>query len=546
MTSPYEASILTELTKKVVPSGRRLGLVVGIDSYADPIPKLNAAVADARAMHAMMVDPSCGCFAKEHTVLLTDAEADSRAVKRGLERLAKSATADDEVWIFFAGHAVLLDGAHRLLPSDSERDFLESTTIPFADSWRRILCRRKVVFLDCCHSGATDASTRTVHRVDDVLDTYQAKGAITFCSSDGAEQSVELPEQKRGAFSYWLEKGLRGEADSSGDGVVTSNELWEFVRTHVREEAALLNRQQTPQLKLDSSGDFYLSVSIEAARRKAQQAQESAERQLKTQEATAADKKTLKELFTESRTESGSELTGGDYDEAVAIVDAGESKARRQLGEALGVFRDNHKAGPTVDAIHGIVARAKSTAVAKEPDPPRATREARRAKRPLASLGQASPPADAPLMPASRVADVPAPSLPSVESQKIVVVAKPGLALWNKVALGVLAFLIAIIALGVYGGGSGPAETTTAPAGETAPAVTPPDAAPSFKVGERVKLPTAKQQRVRDIEWYPTMDRFVGAEAIVTKVDQDRSVLLNVDEGIHWWAFEWLTPVRPK
>ena len=68
MTSSRDITIPDELLARVVPSGRRLGLVVGIDSYSDPsIPKLRAAVADARAMHAAMVDPDCGRFAPEHT-----------------------------------------------------------------------------------------------------------------------------------------------------------------------------------------------------------------------------------------------------------------------------------------------------------------------------------------------------------------------------------------------------------------------------------------------------------------------------------------------
>ncbi len=476
MDSPYDASVLKELTKLVVPSGRRLGLVIGIDSYADPIPKLTAAVADARAMHAMMVDPNCGCFAKEHTVLLTEGEANARAVNRELERLAKSATADDEVWIFFAGHAVLLEGGgHRLLPSDSEREYLDSSTIPFADSASKIKCSRKVVFLDCCHSGATGASTRAVHRVEQVLATYEAKGAITFCSSDGAEQSVELPELQRGAFSYWLEKGLRGEADLSGDGVVTSSELWKFVQEHVAKDAMrLTNRHQTPQLKSDLSGDFYLSVNIEAARRKAQQAQESADLQRKAEEATAADKKTLKALFNEP----GSDLSGGDYDAAGAILDAGESKARKQLGEALGVFRDTHKAGLAVDAIHGIVARTSPTAAAARA--PVDGAEKRRRVR---------PPAEAPPMPASHVADVPAP-LPAVESQRTEA-AKPGLALWKKILLGVAAVFLFLLVLGSLQDPAAPAgetplaATTTAPAGETAPAATT-----TASAGETASAPT--------------------------------------------------------
>src|SRR5579862_1107452 len=91
--------VFSGAAKKVVPQGRRLGLVVGIDQYQDPkIPNLTAAVADAKAIYDAMVDPECGLFVPEDTVLLTNELATERNLKREMERIAEVATGKDEVY----------------------------------------------------------------------------------------------------------------------------------------------------------------------------------------------------------------------------------------------------------------------------------------------------------------------------------------------------------------------------------------------------------------------------------------------------------------
>jgi len=69
---------------------------------------------------------------------------------------------------------------------------------------------------------------------------------ITLAASDGMQTSVELAELRRGAFTYYLEKGLRGEADEKCDGVVTLNELWGYLYRKVEAEAQRANNRQTP------------------------------------------------------------------------------------------------------------------------------------------------------------------------------------------------------------------------------------------------------------------------------------------------------------
>jgi hypothetical protein len=66
---------------RVVPAGTsRHGLGIGVDKYADERLNLRCAVADARMLHALMVDPGCGCFPRQRRRV---ADASGRVAQRG-------------------------------------------------------------------------------------------------------------------------------------------------------------------------------------------------------------------------------------------------------------------------------------------------------------------------------------------------------------------------------------------------------------------------------------------------------------------------------
>lgn len=359
-------AILEEAVARVVPQGRRLGLVIGIDAYRDEsgIPPLRAAVADAKAIHAVMVDRECGRFLEDHTVMLTDEQATDTNIRIALERLRKTATAADEVWFFYAGHALIVDGEHRLLPVNARREYLDATSVDFPALFNKIRCRRKIVFLDCCHAGATDTTTRNVHDVDEMLRNYQASGTITYCSSDGDQKSVELPEHGHGAFTYWLEKGLRGAADADGSGIVTSDELWQYVCEHVEQDAQrLTGRLQTPRLKLDASGSFPLSVNIAAlrARHEAQQKVEAEQRA--RAERLDADIASLRQLLGD---DDYSNLSTDELRGARALLrDEPSSRATQEIVRALDSYRTNQDANAAVLRIRGALVSSRHPSVTR-------------------------------------------------------------------------------------------------------------------------------------------------------------------------------------
>lgn len=67
-----------------------------------------------------------------------------------------------------------------------------------------------------------------------------------------------------------------------------------------------------------------------------------------------------------------------------------------------------------------------------------------------------------------------------------------------------------------------------------------------IKVGDRVQITTASKGKAtrKDIEWLDEMDEYARKKAVVIAVESDRCVLLDIDNGEYYWAFEWLIKER--
>ena len=59
-----------------------------------------------------------------------------------------------------------------------------------------------------------------------------------------------LKEAKHGLFSYFLMKGMEGEADSNKDNTITAGELHSYVQQNVIQQSA---GSQTPELQGDAN-----------------------------------------------------------------------------------------------------------------------------------------------------------------------------------------------------------------------------------------------------------------------------------------------------
>src|SRR5216684_1445183 len=273
---PKAATPVTAPAPPPPPPSTQWAVIIGVGGYeSTAVPKLRYPVADADAVYQTLI--ASGGFKKENILLLTDKterKPTLRNIKWALGTfLARSAHKDDLVVIYFAGHGaseidqrgVERDGLSKyLVPSDADPDDLYSTALPM-DEMQNVLARieaeRVTVFLDACYSGAaggrTFASTKTrTVNVDDIfLDRLtRSKGRAIVTASRPSELSIELAELGHGIFTYYLVRGLQGYADNNRDGIVSLQELYEYLAQEVSRKSRQVGGNQHPMLKGELEG----------------------------------------------------------------------------------------------------------------------------------------------------------------------------------------------------------------------------------------------------------------------------------------------------
>jgi len=260
--------------------GERWAVVIGVGQYDNrAIPRLRYATADAEAVYQTLIGTAG--FKKSNVLLLTD-RTEQRPTLRNLRQalgtfLRRQPKKEDTVLIFFAGHGapepdtrgVERDGlAKYLIPSDADPDDLYATALPMDEIqtiFERIEAERVVVFLDTCYSGAGGGrtfaakNTRAVSVNDDFLERLaRSKGRAIITASKASEVSLELAEFGHGIFTYYLVQGLKGAADLNRDGIVTFQELYEYLDKEVSDKSRAVGGNQHPVMKSDLEGTLPL------------------------------------------------------------------------------------------------------------------------------------------------------------------------------------------------------------------------------------------------------------------------------------------------
>ena len=73
------------------------------------------------------------------------------------------------------------------------------------------------------------------------------EGVVTLASSTAGEKSQIWDEKQQSLFSYWLNEGLKGHADTNGDAAVDIDEIYRYVYRNVTYTAKTrFPRAQTP------------------------------------------------------------------------------------------------------------------------------------------------------------------------------------------------------------------------------------------------------------------------------------------------------------
>ena len=168
---------------------------------------------------------------------------------------------ETDLIIFFSGHGLASsDGKSKyILPSDADPDLLSKTALSRSELFDQIINlnpKSVTMFFDTCYSGVSRdeetllASAKPLRIVAD--ESNKMPDNFTIFTASKAEQiSSGLEEAKHGIFSYYLMKGLEGEADTNEDKKITNGEMLAYIDENVSERALDLGRQQNPALSGD-------------------------------------------------------------------------------------------------------------------------------------------------------------------------------------------------------------------------------------------------------------------------------------------------------
>ena len=234
-----------------------VALVIGISKYRDEqIPAVRYAKRDAETIASYL--EAVGGIARSRMKILTDESATLSDFSAYIEEwLPRRVSADTTVFVYYAGHGTPnpATGKAFMVPYDGHPDFANKLypLDRLYETLDKLPTKEIVVMLDSCFSGATGRSvlpsgarplTLTVENP-----TLASGKLAVLAAASGTQISSDYDKEQHGLFTYFVLKGLRGDADKDGNGSVDVNELYEYIRKRVTVVASEeLNRDQTPLL----------------------------------------------------------------------------------------------------------------------------------------------------------------------------------------------------------------------------------------------------------------------------------------------------------
>jgi hypothetical protein len=243
-----------------VSRGHTVAVVLGVERYqrtlAAPFARHDAAVFREYAAGLLGIgdDPNRLFFR-------TDDEVTGGELHKVFDTggwLSRRVTAETDVILYFAGHGVadLKTHAPFLLPNDADPNYPAQTGYALNELYERLAAlgaRSVTVFIDACFSGSTRDGTSLYAGARDVVVSVEhpalrSETMAVFTASSGAQFASVAPDRQHGLFTYWVLKGLRGDADADADHRISVGELGQYIRARVSDDAARQDREQQPEM----------------------------------------------------------------------------------------------------------------------------------------------------------------------------------------------------------------------------------------------------------------------------------------------------------
>ena len=237
-----------------------IAVVIGVESYQYVSPATYA-YNDAEVFREYLAD-TLG-YKKSKIKIATNSKATQAELTKLLGPngwIARNVKANkSDVVVYFSGHGIPDTKTKKtgLLPFDVDPNY--SIGLTLKDLYKtlgELNAKSVTVFLDTCFSGQGREKQTLLadsRGIQIVPKEREVPGNVTVLSAATAGQiSGPIKAKEHGLFTYYVLKGMGGDADSNKDKKLTMSELGKYVYSKVKEDAAITGREQTPELQGDT------------------------------------------------------------------------------------------------------------------------------------------------------------------------------------------------------------------------------------------------------------------------------------------------------
>lgn len=236
---------------------QRLAIVIGAGEYTKGIPTLSFIRNDVEELARVLVDVGYA------VVKLVDQRtpgclgASRSEIEKAIKGYFSRAEDNSVILVYLSGHGVKdPSGEYYFLPVDADPGRLRETAISV--QWLRQQLEQaqgklKLLILDTCHAAELGKGDRLSAQVCPIQGGFKdARGVYVLASCQSEEKSLVWSDKGLSLFTYWLVRGLKGQADGVGegsrwDGLITADELFYYTRQFVPVVAKkILGRDQHP------------------------------------------------------------------------------------------------------------------------------------------------------------------------------------------------------------------------------------------------------------------------------------------------------------
>lgn len=248
-----------DIPQRAQPDKNRWGVIFGIETYKN-VSSVSHARRDAEFIkeyfQKVLGIPAANIYFKTDDGASLGEFNTVFGAKGWLEKNANKK--DHEIFVFYSGHGVPdTDGSEAfLLPSDGNPNFPAQSGFALQELYTnlgKLKAKSVTLFLDSCFSGSNRDNQIILASAKPVFISPElpalAPNLTVFSAAGGSQIASSYSDMQHGLFSYFLMKGLRGEADKDGNRKITQAELNAYVSENVSSIARRMGREQDPQLQ---------------------------------------------------------------------------------------------------------------------------------------------------------------------------------------------------------------------------------------------------------------------------------------------------------